>query len=37
MKVAIIMGRGIEGCGVTKFTVEQTKWLKKNGYDYVRR
>ena len=35
MKVAIIMGRGIEGCGVTKFTVEQTKWLKKNGYDFT--
>ena len=35
MKVAIIMGRGIEGCGVTKFTVEQTKWLAKNGHDFV--
>ena len=35
MKVAIIMGRGIEGCGVTKFTVEQTKWLSKNGYEHV--
>jgi hypothetical protein len=35
MKVAIIMGRGIEGCGVTKFTVEQTKWLAKNGHDHV--
>lgn len=35
MKVAIIMGRGIEGCGVTKFTVEQTKWLAKNGYDFT--
>lgn len=35
MKVAIIMGRGIEGCGVTKFTVEQTKWLSKNGYDFT--
>lgn len=35
MKVAIIMGRGIEGCGVTKFTVEQTKWLKKNDYEFV--
>jgi hypothetical protein len=34
MKVAIVLGRGIEGCGVTKFTVEQTKWLKKNGYDF---
>ena len=35
MKIAIIMGRGIEGCGVTKFTVEQTKWLSKNGHDHV--
>ena len=35
MKIAIIMGRGIEGCGVTKFTVEQTKWLAKNGHDFV--
>ena len=35
MKVSIIMGRGIEGCGVTKFTVEQTKWLSKNGYDFT--
>jgi hypothetical protein len=35
MKVAIIMGRGIEGCGVTKFTVEQTKWLAKNGHEFI--
>ncbi len=35
MRVAIIMGRGIEGCGVTKFTVEQTKYLAKNGYDFT--
>lgn len=35
MKVAIIMGRGIEGCGVTKFTVEQTKWMSKNGHQYT--
>ena len=35
MKIAIIMGRGIEGRGVTKFTVEQTKWLGKNGHDFV--
>ena len=35
MKIAIIMGRGIEGCGVTKYTVEQTKWLKKNGYVFT--
>lgn len=35
MKIAIIMGRGIEGCGVTKFTVEQTKWLEKNDYEFT--
>jgi hypothetical protein len=35
MKIAIVLGRGIEGCGVTKFTVEQTKWLAKNSYDFV--
>lgn len=29
------MGRGIEGCGVTKFTVEQTKWLSKNGHQHT--
>ena len=29
------MGRGIEGCGVTKFTIEQIKWLSKNGFEYV--
>jgi len=32
--IAIIMGRGIEGCGVTKFTVEQCKYYERNGYDY---
>lgn len=31
-KIAIIMGRGIEGCGVSKFTLEQMKWLQNNGY-----
>jgi len=31
--ISIIMARGIEGCGVTKYTVEQVKWLKKNGYN----
>jgi len=35
MKIAIIMGRGIEGCGVTKFTVEQTKWFANNGHDFT--
>jgi len=33
-KISIIMGRGIEGCGVTKFTIEQSKWLEENDYDY---
>ena len=32
--VAIIMGRGIEGCGVTKFTIEQCKYYERNGYTY---
>jgi hypothetical protein len=32
-KVSIIMARGIEGCGVTKYTVEQVKWLKAHGYE----
>lgn len=31
--VSIIMARGIEGCGVTKYTVEQVKWLRKHGYN----
>ena len=33
-RIAIIMGRGIEGCGVTKFTIEQCKYLKKHKYDF---
>lgn len=32
--ISIIMGRGIEGCGVTKFTIEQCKYYERNGYDY---
>lgn len=32
-KVAIIMARGIEGCGVTKYTIEQVKWLRAHGYE----
>ena len=31
--ISIIMARGIEGCGVTKYTVEQVKWLKNHGYN----
>lgn len=33
-RIAIIMGRGIEGCGVTKFTIEQCKFYEKHGYSY---
>lgn len=31
--ISVIMARGVEGCGVTKYTVEQVKWLRKNGYN----
>lgn len=30
--ITILLGRGIEGCGVTKFTIEQINWLNRNGY-----
>ena len=29
--VVIMMARGIEGCGVTKFSLEQNKWFNNNG------
>ena len=32
MKVAIVLGRGIEGCGVTKYTVELERWLLNNSH-----
>jgi len=35
MKVALVMGRGNEGCGVSKATLEHATWLKNNGYDCV--
>jgi hypothetical protein len=31
MKVAIILGRGIEGCGVTRYALEEQKWYQNNG------
>jgi len=31
MKVAIILGRGIEGCGVTRYALEEQKWYTNNG------
>jgi hypothetical protein len=33
--ISIIMGRGIEGCGVTKFTIEQCKYYDRNDYNYT--
>jgi len=35
MKIVILLGRGIEGCGVTKHTVELQNWLKKNNHSVV--
>ena len=32
-RVALLMGRGIEGCGITKFSLEQVRWFKKNNID----
>ena len=31
-KIAIVLGRGLEGCGVTKYTVELEWWLYENNY-----
>lgn len=33
--VVILLARGVEGCGVTKHTVELCKWLEKNKYTYT--
>lgn len=35
MKIVILLGRGIEGCGVTKHTVELQNWLKKHNHSVV--
>lgn len=34
MKYLLLLGRGVEGCGVTKFAIEWEKWFIRNGYDY---
>jgi hypothetical protein len=34
-QITIILGRGIEGCGVTKFTIEQVRWYEAMGYEVV--
>ena len=31
-RIVIILGRGIEGCGVTKFTIEQVRWYEARGF-----
>lgn len=33
MKYALIMGRSIDGCGVTKAVLEQHEWLKRNDHE----
>jgi hypothetical protein len=30
--ILILLGRGVEGCGVTKFTIEQVRWLQSQGH-----
>jgi hypothetical protein len=27
--IALVMGRGVEGCGVTRYTIEYKNWLEK--------
>jgi hypothetical protein len=33
MKVAIVLGRGIEGCGVSRYAIQMRKWYKENGHE----
>ena len=35
MKVVHILGRGVEGCGVTRFTLEMKNWAIKQGWEYT--
>ena len=35
MKVCIFLARGLEGCGVTKFSLEQRDWFIKNGHEVI--
>jgi hypothetical protein len=32
MKIAIVLGRGVEGCGITRLAIEYKNWLEKNDY-----
>lgn len=31
-RIAIIMGRGVEGCGVTRYVVEEQAWYRSQGH-----
>jgi len=31
-RIAIVMGRGVEGCGVTRFVTEHQQWARKQGF-----
>jgi hypothetical protein len=31
--VALVMGRGYEGCGVSAFAIEQYNWYVKHGWN----
>ena len=33
--IALVMGRGVEGCGVTRYTIEYKNWLEKQGKEVV--
>ena len=35
MKIALLMGRGVEGCGVTRYSVEQYNYLVNTGHDVI--
>lgn len=35
MKVAVLMGKGLEGCGVSKYSIELCKYLEKNNHEYT--
>ena len=35
MKIVHILGRGIEGCGVTRFTLELKDWALSQGWNYT--
>lgn len=33
MKIAIVAGRGADGCGCTGFIIQQYRWYKKHGFE----